>query len=140
MLWLKRISLKGRYNLPGGKIEEGETPKEAAKRELFEETGLTCFFEQEMGIIQGDWGKIYCYNICINDWQLARGEEETERIFWTQWESIKTEERLLPNLRVVIPLMKMNLTDWIVTDSGPSWNSERHSFTVEVKSTTKRFE
>lgn len=36
----------GRYNgkfwqLVGGKIEEGETPIEAAKRELFEETGLS---------------------------------------------------------------------------------------------------
>jgi len=31
---------EGIYGLPGGKIELGESPREAAKRELMEETGL----------------------------------------------------------------------------------------------------
>lgn len=31
---------KGLYNLPGGKIEDGETGMEAAYRELFEETNI----------------------------------------------------------------------------------------------------
>lgn len=32
---------KGKYDLPGGKIEEGESHEEALKREFLEETGLT---------------------------------------------------------------------------------------------------
>lgn len=31
----------GAYDLPGGKIEFGESPSDALRREIFEETGLT---------------------------------------------------------------------------------------------------
>lgn len=36
----KAGNLPGMYSPPGGRIEEGETPIQAAKRELKEETGL----------------------------------------------------------------------------------------------------
>ena len=31
----------GKWGVPAGKLEKGETPEEAAKRELFEETGIS---------------------------------------------------------------------------------------------------
>ena len=40
-LALVQVSKHGMWELPGGKISLGETPKEAAVRELFEETSLS---------------------------------------------------------------------------------------------------
>ena len=37
----RRDPYKGKYNMPGGHIEPGEEPLEAAYRELFEETAIT---------------------------------------------------------------------------------------------------
>ncbi len=39
-LLLGRRRDNGKYTLPGGGMEEGETPEECAKRELFEEAGI----------------------------------------------------------------------------------------------------
>ena len=44
---------KGLWCLPGGFIEWGESPHEGAKRELFEETGLTAGELSHIGIYDG---------------------------------------------------------------------------------------
>lgn len=39
--WLLTIHKKRGYEFPGGKVEAGESPEEAARREVMEETGAT---------------------------------------------------------------------------------------------------
>lgn len=48
-----RRSSRGRllWSLPKGHVEEGETPAEAAIREVFEETGLSSEIAGELGVI-----------------------------------------------------------------------------------------
>ncbi|MGS2779269.1 NUDIX domain-containing protein [Robertmurraya sp. GLU-23] len=45
--------LKGKWSLPAGFVDEGETADEAVIREVKEETGLTCRVEQLLGVRTG---------------------------------------------------------------------------------------
>ena len=45
----------GKWNGFGGKVDEGETIEEAAKRELFEEAGITVNTAENLGILDFSW-------------------------------------------------------------------------------------
>ena len=51
----KRGFGQGRWNGLGGKVQDGETIEQAAKREAFEEAGIRPGDLQKMGVIEFSW-------------------------------------------------------------------------------------
>ena len=91
----------GRYNLPGGKIEEDETIHEAASRELQEESGMDCPPEQIciLGTIEGSDFVVY---VCRCDYDSLRGRNvlesmTDERVFWMPLDEALDHEKLIEN-------------------------------------------
>ena len=53
VLLIKENYGQHRYGLPGGRVEPGERPEEAAAREALEETGLEVEIGDLVGVRQG---------------------------------------------------------------------------------------
>lgn len=125
----------GFFNLIGGKVEPGEYHKDAAHRELFEETGLEGQEVWLTGKIQCPDALIYCYNARVDESvSLSPQEGETEKVAWFQWQEVVFDKRLMPNLRVIIPLMRSNVWDWTVNATTNSLGEEYHTVTVTLTS------
>ena len=78
------------WSLPKGHIEEGETPEEAALREVQEETGIESVIEKSLGVIDF-WfmagGKrihktVHHYLFRENGGILAPQESEVDEVAW----------------------------------------------------------
>lgn len=119
---------KGKINLPGGKVEPGETPEQAAKREFQEEVGATANKVVLMGKILGKDCIIYCFHVVeVGEINLPRSSTETEKVEWMFISDLMTDKRLMPNLRVIIPLLVNNVSGWVVEDRDDLDKSPQHS-------------
>jgi 8-oxo-dGTP diphosphatase len=54
-LLLVRSSYRSAWNFPGGSVRPGETPEEAARRELAEETGIVAGELTAVAVVSGTW-------------------------------------------------------------------------------------
>lgn len=87
----------GRWGVPAGKLEKGETPEEAARRELFEETGI--FIEssglQSLGrlyIRKADFDYVYhLFKVLLEKRPEVKLSREHPKFLWA---SLREQEEL----------------------------------------------
>lgn len=127
--------MEGRLNLVGGKVEKGETPQQAALRELKEESGFEVKDDMisKLGIILGVNCIVHCFSASVGDKIDPKPrDEEDELVAWHYWEKAKDDYRLMPNLRIIIPLLEMESSGWQITDQQSSVDVNWHPISVDL--------
>lgn len=92
----------GKLNGVGGKIEEGETPKEAMVREFHEETG--CFHEEwkHYATLNFSGSRVYVFSSIFeipNDWVVGLNSVDILISIYTPYKRFEIPQSFLPNVR-----------------------------------------
>ena len=95
--------LKGGWEFPGGKIEEGETPKEALKREIMKELDTEIKVGKLIDTIEYDYPAFHLSMDCF--WcEIVKGElvlKEHEAARWLTREQLGEVEWLLADVTLI---------------------------------------
>ena len=94
---------KDGWEFPGGKVEEGESPKEALVREIKEELDVEITVGERLVCIEYDYPSFHlsmdCYWAEISSGDLVLKEHEAAR--WLSWEELDSVDWLPADLGVV---------------------------------------
>ena len=86
---------QGRWSIPGGRVEPGETDQQAVRREIAEETGLTVLVGELAGMVErpgpaGAIYQIYDYDAVVvgGDGAAAAAASDAADLRWVRAEEL----------------------------------------------------
>ena len=101
---------KDGWEFPGGKMETGETPEEALKREIWEELETRIVVERLEQTVEWDYPKfhltMHCYRCHVESGSLTLKEHEAAR--WLTKEQLDSVDWLPADVIVVQTIKKKN--------------------------------
>ena len=119
----------GYYEIPGGKIEEGETSEQTAIREMKEETGLKIRKLKYKGNMIIEYpNRIFDFDVFIcNECEGETQEFEENTSEWIEINELLKKEKILSNIMILDRFFIKGLTDgkckfkiWIQVDEKES--------------------
>ena len=102
LILLARDAGQGHFNMPGGGIEKGESPEQAAVRELLEETGMTATTTESLFTWDSTVARHHVFRIDAEG-EARTGGEVAELLWWDGKGPLETA----PHVKVILERLQV---------------------------------